>query len=108
MIPKFSLGMVVAKEDAALVIDQSGQDWDFFLERHAAGDWGDVDELGWRANDEALANGGLILSKYRTLRGWGILVLTRPDRSETTIFLPPVNHVPLYDRACWRREGDPR
>lgn len=106
MTPKFPLGMIVAKEDAAAVIEQAGQDWDFFLAFHAAGEWGDVDEPARRANDEALANGEMILSSYRTLLGRRIYILTRSDRSETTIFLPPVNHVPLPDLACWRTGGD--
>lgn len=46
----------------------------------------------------------MILSKYRTLRGHEVLVITFPDRGETYLFCPPngmIKHVPLPDLAVW-------
>ena len=37
------------------------------VDRHARGDWGDVDRGVWRANDAAAESGGRVLSAY-TLR----------------------------------------
>jgi hypothetical protein len=38
MPAKFELGKVIIKENAALVLAKAGQDADFFLAKHAAGD----------------------------------------------------------------------
>lgn len=42
MRPRFPLGKVTVKEEAALALTLAGQDAAFFLEKHAAGDWGDA------------------------------------------------------------------
>jgi hypothetical protein len=55
---KFSLGQLAATPGALQALKESGQAPDFFLARHAAGDWGEVDQDDWRLNDEALADGG--------------------------------------------------
>jgi hypothetical protein len=41
MPPKFELGKVTIKADAALILARAGQDAEFFLAKHAAGDWGE-------------------------------------------------------------------
>ena len=45
------------------------------LERHATGDWGDVDPDDARANDAAQASGSRLLSSYR-VRGEKVWVIT--------------------------------
>ena len=42
--PKFNLGQVVATPDALDALNESGQSPDFFLARHAKGDWGEICE----------------------------------------------------------------
>jgi hypothetical protein len=81
---KFWLGLVTATPAALRAIDDAGQTPDFFLDRHAQGDWGEAD---WRLNDEVLATGERILSAYRTLRNVRLWIITEPDRSGTTIVL---------------------
>lgn len=56
--------------------------------RHARGDWGDVPEADWRANDWALQAGERLLSVYQTLGGIKFWIITEADRSATTILLP--------------------
>lgn len=90
---KFPLGRLAATPGALEAMEASGQTADFFLARHAAGDWGDVDEEDRRSNDEALAHGDRLLSAYRTLRGLRLYVITEAiddngDRAATTILLP--------------------
>ena len=56
--------------------------------RHLTGDWGDLDEFDWKANDDAFEYGGRVLSAYtdkNQLRFW---IITEADRSATTILLP--------------------
>jgi hypothetical protein len=58
------------------------------LERHAAGDWGEVDENDKRANDNALRDGTRLLSAYVTKSGTKLWIITEADRSSTTVLLP--------------------
>lgn len=85
---KFSLGQLAATPGALAAMQESGQAPDFFLERHRAGDWGEVGAEDWQLNDQALIDGDRLLSAYRTLRGVKLWVITEADRSVTTILLP--------------------
>ena len=71
--PKFLLGQLVATPGALRMLEEAGQSPAFFIEKHQAGDWGEVDAEDQRANDEALANEGRLLSAYKTLKGDRIL-----------------------------------
>jgi hypothetical protein len=57
------------------------------LRRHASGDWGDLCPEDALANDEALQQGGRLLSAYGhgDHRFW---IITEADRSVTTVLLP--------------------
>jgi hypothetical protein len=66
------------------------------LRRHAEGDWGEVDQHDWKANDAALKEGtrpvkhGIqsdLLSAY-TLNDTKVFLITEADRSATTFLLP--------------------
>lgn len=85
---KFPLGRLAATPGALEAMMASGQTPEFFLARHAAGDWGDVGGEDRRLNDEALLHGDRLLSVYRTLRGVWLYVITEADRSVTTLLLP--------------------
>ena len=89
MTPKFQLGQVVATPGALEVLERAGQSPDFFLAKHVSGDdWGDLDHADQKANENALRNGGRLLSAYYTLRGDKIWIITEADRSSTTLLLP--------------------
>ena len=79
MDAKFRPGQVVATPGALDALAASGQTFDFFLEKHLSGDWGEVDAEDQKANDQALLDGGRLLSSYRTLRGITIWVLTEAE-----------------------------
>lgn len=90
---KFELGRVVATPAALEVIEAAGQEPSFFLEMHAAGNWGSVDADDARANDAAITSGERILSIYRTLLGvevWAMTEATDDEgvRAATTLLLP--------------------
>jgi hypothetical protein len=57
------------------------------LDRHAAGDWGDLTPFDWHQNELALEEGTRLFSAYETPRGkaW---VITEWDRSSTCVLLP--------------------
>jgi hypothetical protein len=104
MRPRFDLGKVTVKEEAAYALSRSGQESAFFLDRHASGDWGEGDP---EHNERGLREGSMVLSKYRTLWSHEILGLTFPDRRETYLFCPPntvIKYVPLPDLAIWGKK----
>ena len=83
---RFDLGRVVVTRAAVEVLlpaDMFGA-----LGRHVHGDWGDVDEEDWQANDVSLQEGTRLLSAYHTTSGTKFWVITEWDRSLTTILLP--------------------
>jgi hypothetical protein len=93
MKPKFSLGQLLATPGALKALEESGQSPAFFLDRHLAGDWGEVDAEDKRANDQALVDGSRLLSAYRTLKGERIWIITEAmgddgRRSATTVLTP--------------------
>jgi hypothetical protein len=48
---KFSPGRRVATPGALKALEESGQTAAFFLQRHLAGDWGEVSADDWHLND---------------------------------------------------------
>ena len=86
--PKFPLGRVVATPGALRAITEAGNSPQEFLDRHIAGDWGDLDDEDLKENEFSVANGFRILSAYRLRDGIKIWVITEADRSATTFLLP--------------------
>jgi hypothetical protein len=85
---RFALGQIVAPPGALEAIADAGQTPEFFLDRHASGDWGEICDEDKQLNDEALVNGGRLLSAYRTLKNVRLWVISEADRSSTCILLP--------------------
>jgi hypothetical protein len=90
---KFRPGRLVATPAAMEAIQRAGQDPLFFLERHARGDWGEVDAEDAQANERAIQDGSRILSAYRTLKGEKLWIITEAEgdngrRASTCVLLP--------------------
>ncbi len=90
---KFQLGQIVATPGALEALAESGQTPDFFLTKHIQGDWGEVCEEDKLLNDQALVDGGRLLSAYRTLLGKRLWVITEAvddsgNRACTTLLRP--------------------
>jgi hypothetical protein len=90
---KFPLGQVVATPGALEALADAGQTPSFFLDKHVQGDWGELSTEDTRLNDEALVDGGRLLSAYRTLRNERIWIITEATddegkRAATTILKP--------------------
>ena len=83
---KFPLGQTVMTSNA---LEQLTQD-DVLraLNRHAAGDWGDVCDDDRQANNRALTEGTRLLSVYHSATGVKFWIITEADRSVTTLLLP--------------------
>lgn len=82
------LGLVVATPGALAALERDGTDAQRFLERHAAGDWGDLSAEDRAENDYSLSAGLRILSAYVLSGGERVWVITEADRSVTTLLLP--------------------
>ena len=80
------LGLIVITRGALFTLDET--DVMGALARHRSGDWGDIGEQDWQANDEALEQGRRILSAYRAHNDERFWIITEHDRSATTILLP--------------------
>ncbi len=87
-IARFPLGRVVATPAALQALIEAGESPVTLIERHVAGDWGDVDEEDRRENDRSLTDGCRLLSAYTLVSGEKLWVITEADRSSTTILLP--------------------
>lgn len=83
---KFPLGRIVATQNALDSIHL--EDIQKALERHAQGDWGDLDEHDLAANEEALVHGNRILSAYLSRTQVRFWIISERDRSSTTVLLP--------------------
>jgi len=79
------LGQLVATPTALLAV--TAEEVQQALERHVMGDWGELDEEGKKANDEALQSGERLLSAYRTASGTKFWIITEADRSSTNVEL---------------------
>jgi hypothetical protein len=89
----FDLGQLVATPGALEALEASGQTPDFFLGKHARGDWGDVSPGDAALNDAAVRDGSRIFSAYRTLKGTKLWIITEAEgddgkRTSTCILLP--------------------
>ena len=89
MTAKFDLGLVLATPGAVGALELSGVTAKQFLDRHSAGDWGDVCEEDKELNDAALLDGTRLVSSYDlpNLKREKVLIITEADRSVTTLLL---------------------
>ena len=82
----FPLGRIVATRNVLNVVSQA--DIERAMARHSRKDWGNLEGMDKRANDEALETDQRILSAYKAENGVVFWIVTEWDRSATTILLP--------------------
>ena len=85
-VQTFALGSVVITPNALGQLTPA--DAQLGLQRHQAGDWGDLGEEDWKENDDALRKGLRLLSSYRSSGGATFWIITEADRSATTLLMP--------------------
>lgn len=90
--PTFPLGRVLATPGAIEALIAARCDGGELLDRHARGDWGDLDAHDHAANDRAVAEGHRVLSAYTLRTGATLWIVTEHDRSCTTLLLPPSDY----------------
>lgn len=84
--PRFPLGRILATPGVLDKVPDSERH--AALDRHAGGDWGELDAEDVQSNQNALANGGRLFSRYRSKAGVIFWIITEADRSTTTLLLP--------------------
>ena len=84
MATLFTLGEIVIRPRAALLLQNLGMNSASLFLRHVTGDRGDVSDDQRRVNEEAVREGGRILSVYGT-GSTRLYVITEADRSSTLI-----------------------
>lgn len=85
-IARFRLGHIVSTPNALSKLSQ--EDILTGIQRHQAGDWGDVDEHDRRENELSLQQGSRLFSVYHTANGVKFWIITEADRSSTCVLLP--------------------
>ena len=85
-VAKFRIGRILSTPHALESLTQEGIL--LGIQRHQAGDWGDLSDEDRAANDRALVEGSRILSAYRAANGTKFWIITEADRSATTVLLP--------------------
>src|ERR671931_2726167 len=93
MAVSFSLGHIAITPGALAALQRHGVAPATLLDRHASGDWGDIDPEDQGLNEQALRTGDRLLSVYPIAEGVTIWVITEAadddgERSATTILLP--------------------
>lgn len=88
----FNMGRIVATPGALAAFTQD--EMTASLDKHAAGDWGVMDDEDVTENLYALANGARLMSAYHPIAVVGsecsekLWIITEADRSVTTLLLP--------------------
>jgi hypothetical protein len=90
---KFELGQVVMTTSLQQTIHASDpENWQAdltqMLNRHVTGDWGEVPKEDKQFNDDCLERGQRLLSAYTSWAGVKVWIITKHDRSATTLLLP--------------------
>ena len=85
-LARFQMGRIVSTPNA--IQSLLNEDILIGIDRHQAGDWGDVSAEDRQANDHALVEGTRLLSVYHTANGTKFWIITEADRSASTVLLP--------------------
>ena len=85
-IARFRLGKIVSTPNALDRLTQ--EDILKGIQRHQAGDWGDVDEHDRAANERALIEGTRLWSVYHASNGVKFWLITDAGRGHSTVLLP--------------------
>jgi hypothetical protein len=101
---KFPLGRIVIAPAALMRL--SVDEILGALNRHVAGDWGDLDKDDRQENQTSLETGHRLLSVYHNRDGTAFWVITEADRSVTNVFLPEAHHGREMDENVRTRVTD--
>jgi hypothetical protein len=84
----FRHGILTTTDAAWNALAKAGLSPLHLVERHVAGDFGDVSPENKARNSQAIAEGSRVFSAYDVAPGVRVFVITEADRSSTTTLLP--------------------
>jgi hypothetical protein len=84
----FDTGFIVRTPGALLALIEARVSEYSLIERHQAGDFGDLCEEDRAANVRAIAEGTRVFSSYSIAPDVKVWVITEADRGVTTLLLP--------------------
>ena len=90
-MPKFSVGQLVITNTIHTRIAKDEEFARFInlsIQRHMAGDWGELCDDDRVANEEALKHGSRLFSVYKAKGMPKIYIITEADRSSTCVLFP--------------------
>ena len=85
-IARFRLGKIVATANALQQL--TPEDILAGIQRHQAGDWGELGSADSQANERSLRQGLRLSSLYRAGNGQKFWLITEANRSVTSVLLP--------------------
>lgn len=86
---RFPMGRLVMTRAVDHLIKQARLDPAPYIARHHKGDWGDLSDHDWAANDRALRSGeDRLFSSYEVAPDLTLYIITEWNRSVTTLMLP--------------------
>ena len=88
MFTLFPLGQIAATPGALAALERAKQPPTCFLDRHAIGDWGELEQPDVAENEYSMLHGLRLLSSYQTDAGEKLWIITEADRSATSLLLP--------------------
>jgi hypothetical protein len=97
---KFELGEIFVSPEVEELVARAGQDTEFFIEKHACGDWG---EMPTALNEQGFRDKKIVVSVFRTLRRQMVWVFTNFEKNRTYVdclrvsdspSVPTVAHIP--------------
>ncbi len=86
---RFPLGEVLATPRALEALNAARITLDELLDRHLAGDWGDISPAQRRVNDAGISAFCNLASAYVLPDGQRLTIFTRGDRTHTLVHLAP-------------------
>ncbi len=85
--PQFECGHIIMSPLVQQLVREGHLDLAPYLDRHRAGDWGEVSDQDRQANDSALRDRGALFSIYSITPTLKLCIWTEEDQRETTILL---------------------
>ena len=85
-VAKFRVGRILSTPNALSQL--TSEDILIGIQRHQAGDWGDVSDADRQKNEVALKQGFRLWSVYHDANGVKFWIITEADRSATVVLMP--------------------
>ena len=85
-VAKFRLGRIAVTRNALTKLTQ--EDILRGIQRHQAGDWGELRPEDRLQNEHALSDGARLVSVYRSPAQVKFYIITEADRQRSTVLLP--------------------